>query len=592
VEPTHERLFCRRRIACGVGFRRSDARRRESILLAARVRRTRRTWRSACRRTAKRPTLAARSTLDTRVAASPRWTDGRLDPGPSIGTSFSDGGYRRCGISGALALLLPLALRRATKMRRPSRDAVVVVGSGPIRIGQGIEFDYSLRPRGLGPTRCRPRGVVVKQQSPRPFQRTCRRLGRARVRAGRRGRSAGRVRGHRRFGGHVWPLASDVDQSRRRACDPWRSHHRQRPAPAVDMAEGSRPVRSRASKRLGVGAPSRTCGQELFAKRAPSPREFGLSGVAPSARSYVAGWTWHGDRLQRRATGLVCESAPPILASAPLLVDKYLPGTRSRGRCGLRRNRHPGTRNLRAHRTAPAFIPAIRSACILRRRSTAEMQARIVSVARSIASELRTRGLINIQFVIHDGELYIIEANPRASRTVPIISKATGINLVAAATRVALGESLRDLPFGTGLLPPHAVRRRQSSGLFVCEDERRRDDPRPRNEVHRRSARHRRETFAGALRKDSSPPVCESLNRPKGVRAGASWFRSPIRKKPARSRSFAAYADCGLTLVATDGTHRLLHAAGILVRTHQQDCRGVTECAGRDRYALGRPRHQ
>ena len=81
------------------------------------------------------------------------------------------------------------------------------------------------------------------------------------------------------------------------------------------------------------------------------------------------------------------------------------------------------------------------------------MEARIVEVTHAIARELGIRGLINIQFVIHDGALYILEANPRASRTVPIISKATGINLVAAATRIALGERLRDMPWGIGLRP-------------------------------------------------------------------------------------------------------------------------------------------
>jgi carbamoyl-phosphate synthase large subunit len=84
------------------------------------------------------------------------------------------------------------------------------------------------------------------------------------------------------------------------------------------------------------------------------------------------------------------------------------------------------------------------------------MEARIVAVTGAIARELGIRGLINIQFVIHAGQLYIIEANPRASRTVPIISKATGINLVAAATRIALGEKLRDMPWGTGLRPKPA----------------------------------------------------------------------------------------------------------------------------------------
>src|SRR6185437_17092221 len=87
------------------------------------------------------------------------------------------------------------------------------------------------------------------------------------------------------------------------------------------------------------------------------------------------------------------------------------------------------------------------------------MEARICEVTHAIARELGIRGLINIQFVIHDGALYILEANPRASRTVPIISKATGINLVAAATRIALGEKLRDMEYGVGLHPrvPYVV---------------------------------------------------------------------------------------------------------------------------------------
>jgi carbamoyl-phosphate synthase large subunit len=83
------------------------------------------------------------------------------------------------------------------------------------------------------------------------------------------------------------------------------------------------------------------------------------------------------------------------------------------------------------------------------------MERRIVEVTHALARELGIRGLINIQFVIPEGtdELLILEANPRASRTVPIISKATGINLVAAATRIALGEKLRAMPWGTGLHP-------------------------------------------------------------------------------------------------------------------------------------------
>ncbi len=59
--------------------------------------------------------------------------------------------------------------------------------------------------------------------------------------------------------------------------------------------------------------------------------------------------------------------------------------------------------------------------------------------------------MINIQFVIAGGEVYVIEVNPRSSRTVPYISKVTGIPMVRLAIRCILGEKLKDLGFGTGL---------------------------------------------------------------------------------------------------------------------------------------------
>ncbi|MCD6383205.1 MAG: carbamoyl-phosphate synthase large subunit, partial [Thermoplasmata archaeon] len=68
----------------------------------------------------------------------------------------------------------------------------------------------------------------------------------------------------------------------------------------------------------------------------------------------------------------------------------------------------------------------------------------IEEATRRIALELQTVGLINIQFAVKDGEIYVLEANPRASRTVPYVSKATGIPLASAATRAMLGVSLEE----------------------------------------------------------------------------------------------------------------------------------------------------
>src|SRR6202011_3911535 len=82
------------------------------------------------------------------------------------------------------------------------------------------------------------------------------------------------------------------------------------------------------------------------------------------------------------------------------------------------------------------------------------MQHGIPDVTHRLASELCIRGLINVQYIVKNDELFVIEANPRASRTCPIIAKFTGIPLIAAAVAVALGKKLTDIGIPTGLLPP------------------------------------------------------------------------------------------------------------------------------------------
>jgi carbamoyl-phosphate synthase large subunit len=83
----------------------------------------------------------------------------------------------------------------------------------------------------------------------------------------------------------------------------------------------------------------------------------------------------------------------------------------------------------------------------------------IIDCSEKLALSLGTRGLINIQYLIYQGELYVIEVNPRASRTVPYISKVTGVPMVDLATRVMVGQSLKSLGYGTGLYkqPPYVA---------------------------------------------------------------------------------------------------------------------------------------
>ncbi len=78
---------------------------------------------------------------------------------------------------------------------------------------------------------------------------------------------------------------------------------------------------------------------------------------------------------------------------------------------------------------------------------------KIVEYTARIARALEVKGLINIQFVVADGTVYVIEANPRASRTIPYISKITGVPMVYLAVQVMLGGKLKDMGYGTGLYP-------------------------------------------------------------------------------------------------------------------------------------------
>lgn len=78
-------------------------------------------------------------------------------------------------------------------------------------------------------------------------------------------------------------------------------------------------------------------------------------------------------------------------------------------------------------------------------------QETIIDYTKKIAKELNIIGVLNIQFIISKGEVYIIEVNPRSSRTVPYISKVTNLPVIDIATNVILGKKLKDMEYGTGI---------------------------------------------------------------------------------------------------------------------------------------------
>jgi carbamoyl-phosphate synthase large subunit len=77
----------------------------------------------------------------------------------------------------------------------------------------------------------------------------------------------------------------------------------------------------------------------------------------------------------------------------------------------------------------------------------------IIEYTRLLATELNVIGLVNIQYVVYNNQVYVIEVNPRSSRTVPYISKVTGIPMVDIATKIMLGATLAELGYESGLYP-------------------------------------------------------------------------------------------------------------------------------------------
>ena len=96
------------------------------------------------------------------------------------------------------------------------------------------------------------------------------------------------------------------------------------------------------------------------------------------------------------------------------------------------------------------------SACILPPYSIkSEMLDQITDATKAMAAELKVIGLMNVQYAIKDDQLYVIEVNPRASRTIPFVSKATGVPLAKMATKIMLGNTLADLGLTREVIPDH-----------------------------------------------------------------------------------------------------------------------------------------
>jgi carbamoyl-phosphate synthase large subunit len=141
----------------------------------------------------------------------------------------------------------------------------------------------------------------------------------------------------------------------------------------------------------------------------------------------------------------VAHSEDELRVEGPCLVDRYLEGALELDVDALCDGEGAWVAAVLEH-VEPTGVHSGDSACVLPGPSVSEpLEQQLREVASRIAAGIGGRGLLNLQLALHQNRLYVLEANPRASRTVPFVAKATGVPLVELSVRLLLGEPLADL---------------------------------------------------------------------------------------------------------------------------------------------------
>jgi carbamoyl-phosphate synthase large subunit len=337
----------------------------------------------------------------------------------------------------------------------PDGEAVVVLGSGPIRIGQGIEFDYcsvqaaeALRRQGVAAIMVNSNPETVSTDFDCSTRLYFEPLDQEAVLAVIEAERASGV--VVQFGGQTAiNLAEPLDRHGVTILGTT--------VDAIDLAEDRRRFEA-LMRRLKIPQPHGAATLDPLEAAAIADRIGYPVLVRPS---FVLGGrameiVHSRDQLQRfvaAAMAALPDDGDRVGGSrGTVLVDKYLFGTEvdvdavSDGESVV----IPG---LMEHVERAGVHSGDSMAAYPAAGLDAEVTRQIVSDTIDIARALPVRGLCNIQFVIWRGVPHVIEVNPRASRTVPFISKVTGVPMVELATRVMRGEKLRDLGYETGLRP-------------------------------------------------------------------------------------------------------------------------------------------
>lgn len=325
-----------------------------------------------------------------------------------------------------------------------AKKTVIVLGSGPIRIGQGIEFDYA-SVHCVATLRALGYDVVMINNNPETVSTDFDIADRLYFEPLYSEDVMDIIAAEKPYGAVVMfggqtaiNLAETLVKNGIKILGT--------SADAVDCAE-DRERFDAALARLGIARPEghivKTADEALAAARA-------LGYPVLVRPSYVLGGK---NMIIAFSDGDIEQYMDFILASSgenTVLVDKYLSGTEIEvdAICDGEDILIPG---IMEHIERAGVHSGDSIAVYPAWNLSGPIIEKLVWATKSLALELGIRGLINIQYVVHNNRLFVIEANPRASRTIPYISKVTKLPIVPIATRVMLGERLSDIGCGAGL---------------------------------------------------------------------------------------------------------------------------------------------
>ncbi len=436
----------------------------------------------------------------------------------------------------------------ADQVKVSDRKKIMVLGGGPNRIGQGIEFDYC----------CVHAAMAIREAGFESIMVNC----------------------------NPETVSTDYDTSDKLYFEPLTVEDvlsiylKERPEGVIvqfggqtplniarELAEAGATILGTSPETIDLAEDRARFGQIMHRLGIPMPD----SGMAASyeealeiaARigyplmvrpSYVLGGRGmeivHDDQMLQRYLSVAVEEVTP---EQPVLIDKFLDNA------------------IEAEADAiadgsDAFVPAVMehielagihsgdSACVIPPISLAPKHLDTIREhTRRIAIELKVVGLMNIQYAIHEDTVYVLEANPRASRTVPIVSKVCGLSMARLATQVVLGKRVADLDLGERRIPYFGVKEAVFPfNMFPEVDPILGPEMRSTGEVLGMAR-----TFGGAFFK--AQEATQSILPLEGT----VLFTIADRDKSAAIEPVRRFRELGFTIMATEGTHRFLAEKGI-----------------------------